>query len=176
MATIPMCTQSPLGCLPTVREANKVRDAIPLHRIAEVRAQQGMSLRAISRRSGVDIHELKQQELPDSNLTLIDLIRWAKALEVPVENLIVDNDSELSDPVQSRAALVKVMKTVVALTEVAASPRVSRLTTMLREQLIELMPELTEIGGWPNFGSRRPPDQQGRIGENPINVQSLRLD
>lgn len=176
MATIPMCTQSPLDCLPTVREANKVRDAVPLHRIAEVRAQQGVSLRAISRRSGVDIHELKRQELPDSNLTLIDLIRWAKALEVPVENLIVDNDSELSDPVQSRAALVKVMKTVVALTEVAASPRVARLTTMLREQMIELMPELAEIGGWPNFGSRRPPDQQGRIGENPIDVQSLRLD
>ena len=176
MATIPMCTQSPLDCLPTVREANKVRDAVPLHRIAEVRAQQGVSLRAVSRRSGVDIHELKRQESPDSNLTLIDLIRWAKALEVPVENLIVDHDSELSDPVQSRAALVKVMKTVVALTEVAASPRVARLTTMLREQMIELMPELAEIGGWPNFGSRRPPDQQGRIGENPIDVQSLRLE
>ncbi len=176
MATIPMCNQSTLDCLPTVREANKVRDAVPLHRIAEVRAQQGVSLRAISRRSGVDIHELKRQELPDSNLTLIDLMRWAKALEVPIENLMVDNDSELSDPVQSRAALVKVMKTVVALTEVAASPRVARLTTMLREQMIELMPELAEIGGWPNFGSRRPPDQQGRIGENPIDVQSLRLE
>lgn len=176
MATIPMCNQSPLDCLPTVREANKVRDAVPLHRIAEVRAQQGVSLRAISRRSGVDVNELKRQELPDSNLTLIDLIRWAKALEVPIENLMVDNDSELSDPVQSRAALVKVMKTVVALTEVAASPRVARLTTMLREQMIELMPELAEIGGWPNFGSRRPPDQQGRIGENPIDVQSLRLE
>jgi len=176
MATIPMCAQSSLDCLPTVREANKVRDAVPLHRIAEVRAQQGISLKAISRRSGVDVQELKQQELPDSNLTLVDLIRWAKALEVPIENLIVDHDSELSDPVQSRAALVKVMKTVVALTEVAASPRVVRLTTMLREQMIELMPELAEIGGWPNFGSRRPPDQQGRIGENPIDVKSLRLE
>jgi len=176
MATIPMSTQSSLDCLPTVREANQVRDAVPLHRIAEVRAQQGLSLRAISRRSGVDVQELKQQELPDSNLTLVDLIRWAKALEVPIENLIVDHDSELSDPVQSRAALVKVMKTVVALTEVAASPRVVRLTTMLREQMIELMPELAEIGGWPNFGSRRPPDQQGRIGENPIDVKSLRLE
>ncbi len=176
MATIPMCTQSSLDCLPTVREASKSCGALSLHRIAEVRAQQGLSLRAISRRSGVDIQDLKQQELPDSNLTLIDLTRWAKALEVPIENLIVDHDSELSDPVQSRAAMVKVMKTVVALTEVAASPRVARLTTMLREQLIELMPELAEIGGWPNFGSRRPSDQQGRIGENPIDVQNLRLE
>ncbi len=176
MATIPVCTHSSLDCLPTVREASKMRDVAQLHRIAEVRAQQGLSLRAIARRTGVDLQELKRQELPDSNLTLIDLTRWAKALEVPIENLIVDHDSELSDPVQSRAAMVKVMKTVVALTEVAASPRVVRLTTMLREQMIELMPELAEIGGWPNFGSRRPPDQQGRIGENPIDVQSLRLE
>ncbi len=176
METIPVCTHSSLDCLPTVREASKIRDIVQLHRIAEVRAQQGLSLRAIARRTGVDLQELKRQELPDSNLTLIDLTRWAKALEVPIENLIVDHDSELSDPVQSRAAMVKVMKTVVALTEVAASPRVVRLTTMLREQMIELMPELAEIGGWPNFGSRRPPDQQGRIGENPIDVQSLRLE
>jgi hypothetical protein len=47
---------------------------------------------------------------------------------------------------------------------------------MLREQLIELMPELAEIGGWPNYGSRRPPDQQGRIGENPIDMHVLGLD
>ena len=63
MATVPMCTQSTLGCLPTVREANNVRDAVPLHRIAEVRAQQGVSLRAISRRSGVDIQDLRQQDV-----------------------------------------------------------------------------------------------------------------
>ena len=176
MATIPMCTQSCIDCVPTVREASKLCDALPLHRIAEVRVQQELTLRAISRRSGVDVQDLKQQELPDSNLTLIDLTRWAKALEVPIENLIVDNDFELSDPVQSRAAMVKVMKTVVALTEVVASPRVARLTTMLREQLIELMPELAEIGGWPNYGSRRPSDQHGRIGENPIIVQHLQLD
>jgi len=176
MATIPMCSQSSLDCLPTGREANKECDAHSLHRIAEVRGQQGLSLRSISRRSGIDVQQLKQQELPGSNLTLVDLTRWAQALEVPIENLIVDHDSELSDPVQSRAAMVKVMKTVVALTEVATSPRVQRLTTMLREQLIELMPELAEIGGWPNFGSRRPPDQLGRIGENPIEVLHLRLD
>ena len=72
--------------------------------------------------------------------------------------------------------MIKVMKTVVALTEVASSPRVSRLTTMLREQLIEIMPELAEIGGWPNFGSRREPDQLGRIGENPIILDDLRLE
>jgi hypothetical protein len=109
-------------------------------------------------------------------LTLTDLYRWQEALEVPVENLLVDHDESLSTPIQTRAAMVKVMKTVVALSEVASSPRAARLATMLREQLIELMPELAEIGGWPNYGSRRPPDQQGRIGENPIDMHVLGLD
>jgi transcriptional regulator with XRE-family HTH domain len=176
MATIPMCSQSP-DCLPTVREASKTCDSKkPLHRIAEVRLQQGVSLRGVSRRIGVDVRDLKQQELPDSNLTLSELYRWQEALEVPIENLLVDNDASLSSPIQTRAAMVKVMKTVVALTEVASSPRTARLATMLREQMIELMPELAEIGGWPNYGSRRPPDQQGRIGENPIAVQHLSLE
>jgi len=177
MATIPVCAQSAIDCVPTVREAKNERCDTPLlHRIAEVRRQQGLSLKSISQRTGVEVRILQRQELPDSNLSLIDLIRWQKALEVPVENLLVDHDSELSAPIRSRASMIKVMKTVVALTEVASSPRVSRLTTMLREQLIEIMPELAEIGGWPNFGSRREPDQLGRIGENPIILDDLRLE
>ena len=64
MATIPVCSQSTSDCLPTVREANPFCDAPSLHRIAEVRNQQGLSLRAISRRSGVDVQTLRQQELP----------------------------------------------------------------------------------------------------------------
>jgi transcriptional regulator with XRE-family HTH domain len=176
MANDSVRKRSSVDSLQTEREANKSCDATSMHRIAEVREQQGISLRAISRRTGVDVRDLKQQESPESNLTLADLYRWQEALEVPIENLLVDHDLELSDPIQKRAAMVKIMKTVVALTEVASSPRITRLTAMLRGQMIELMPELAEIGGWPNFGSRRPPDQQGRIADNPINTLSLSLD
>ncbi len=176
MATVTLCDQPTVGCLPRVGEATKSCEAVSLHRIAEVRAQQGISLRAISRRTGIDVRDLKQQEAPESDLSLSELYRWQQALEVPVEHLLVDHDGELSEPIQSRAAMVKIMKTVVALTEVASSPRVVRLATMLREQMIALMPELTEIGGWPNYGSRRPPDHQGRIADNPISIQHLSLD
>ncbi len=34
---------------------------------------------------------------------------------------------------------------------------------MLREQMIEMMPELAEIGGWPNYGIVGPSDHQGRL-------------
>lgn len=173
MATVASGSQSLTDCVPAVCGHDRTRDGAELHRIAEVRAQQGISLRAVARRTGMDVRELKRQELPNANLTLEELYRWQAALDVPVGNLLVDRDQELSQSVQSRAALVKVMKTVVALQDVATSPRVARLTEMLREQLIELMPELAEVGGWPTFGSRRPPDQIGRIAANPIPIDSL---
>jgi transcriptional regulator with XRE-family HTH domain len=173
MATIACSLQSATDCGAVVRGHDRARDVTEYHRIAEVRAQQGLSLRAIARRTGLEVRELKQQELSTTNLSLEDLYRWADALEVPVSNLLIDQDQELSEPVRSRASLVKVMKTVVALNEVTTSPRIARMTQMLREQLIEMMPELAEVGGWPTFGSRRPPDQVGRIAANPIPIDSL---
>ena len=154
----------------------RIEEDQPLHRIAEVRTQQGLSLRAISRRTGIDIRDLKQHEVSTTDLSLRDLLRWAAALDVPVGNLLIDRDHELSNSVRDRAALVKIMKTVVAIQEIAASPRVARLTEMLREQLLAMMPELEEVGGWPNYGSRRPQDHVGRIAANPINVDNLSLE
>jgi transcriptional regulator with XRE-family HTH domain len=162
--------------VPIAKHQDDGAPSIALHRIAKVREQQGQSLQALSKRMGIDVRELMQQELPDSNLTLLDLYRWQKELDVPIQHLLIDEDDSLSETTQTRAALVKLMKTVVALTEVATAPRVVRLTAMLREQLIAMMPELAEIGGWPNYGSRRPPDELGRIVENPIDVSSLNIE
>jgi hypothetical protein len=68
------------------------------------------------------------------------------------------------------------MKTVAAIAEVATTPRVSRMVMMLREQLLELMPELKEVSAWPNYGQRRAPNQVGKIGESPIITSQLGLD
>lgn len=176
MATVADGVHSEMDELRAICGATRARNVPRLHRIAEVRAQQGLSLRSISRRIGVEVRELKQQEQPNCNLTLEQLYQWQEALEVPVENLLVDRDQDLSESVQTRAALIKVMKTVVALREVATSTRVVRMAEMLREQLMEMMPELADVGGWPNYGSRRPLDQIGRIASNPISVQSLSID
>jgi transcriptional regulator with XRE-family HTH domain len=176
MATIPCNTQTDPDCSCAGCNHLRVHEKKPLHRIAEVRAQQGLSLRAIARRTGIDLQVLKQQEEPTTDLSLRDLIRWAEALEVPVNNLLVDRDHELSSSVRDRAALVKIMKTAVALQEVATSPRVARLSEMLREQLLAMMPELVEVGGWPTYGSRRPQDHVGRIAANPIHIDDLSLE
>ncbi len=141
------------------------------HRIAEVRAQQGVSLRTVSRRTGIDVKELRRQENPQTNLTLSELICWQEALEVPLVDLLEDDCQALSRPVKERAKMVRIMKTVVSLCEVCEkNQRLSRLTAMLREQLLDLMPELTDVGGWPQCGSRRGVDVLGRIFLEPVSV------
>ena len=44
---------------------------------------------------------------------------------------------------------------------------------LLTEQLLEIMPELKEVSGWPAVGHRRRADEVGRIGENPISEDWL---
>lgn len=142
-----------------------------LHRVAEVRQQQGLSLRTVARRTGVDLKELRRQEEPATDMMLSELLLWQKALEVPLVDLLEDESQALSRPVKERAKMVRIMKTVVSLSEVCeGNPRLGRLTSMLREQLLELMPELAEIGGWPQCGSRRGADVMGRIFHEPIAV------
>jgi transcriptional regulator with XRE-family HTH domain len=163
-----------------VNESNSnsltLRERTKYHRIGEVRAEQGVSLRSVSRRTGIEIRILKQQEDPYTNLTIQELQVWQRALDVPLADLLVDNNSRLSQPVQQRAQLVKIMKTTAAIQEVSTSPRVNRLVTMLKEQLEELMPELKEVSAWPNYGQRRAPNQLGKIGEMPIITSHLSLD
>jgi hypothetical protein len=48
-----------------------------------------------------------------------------------------------------------------------------RLVTMLREQMVELMPELAEVGSWPQFGSRRSASSVARVLEQEINLSQI---
>ncbi len=146
-----------------------------LQRVAEARKQQGFSLRTISRRTGIDMRTLRAHESPAADLKLSELHAWQMALEVPMVDLIEDESQPLSRPVRERATLVRIMKTAVALKEAGGTARIQRLADMLCEQLVELMPELADIGGWPQHGSRRP-DNSSRMLEQQIDVSALRLD
>lgn len=136
------------------------------HRIAEVRQQQGVSVRSAARRMGVPMEQVRREERPDTNLTLVDLARWQKALEVPLVDLLVDNNSPLSAPVLKRAKWLRLMKTVKALAELKASAAVSRMAEMLEQQVLEVMPELEDVGAWHSVGQRRTQDEMGRIVED----------
>ena len=142
----------------------------PVNRIAYVREQQEMTLRSVSRHTGVDVRTLRKQEKPTANLTLTELANWSKALDVPVTSLIEEPESTLENPVKKRAAMVRIMRSAMSIHNEAESDKMSALAETLVSQLVELMPELDGLAAWPQYGQRRGPDEVGRVAERPLRV------
>jgi transcriptional regulator with XRE-family HTH domain len=139
-----------------------------LQKLSAARRRQGLSVRCVAQRLGRTVTEVRTQEDESSDLLISELYRWQQALEVPVEELLSEPGDSLSPRVQMRAQLLKVMKTAMAIRRQARSEAERRLGRLLIEQLLEIMPELKEVSGWPAVGHRRRADEMGRIGENPI--------
>jgi transcriptional regulator with XRE-family HTH domain len=137
----------------------------PLHRIAEARRQQGISARSAARRMRTTMDQVRRQEDPHCDLPLSELYRWQRALQVPVSELLVDCEAPLSEPILTRARLLRVMKTVRAIKESAGTAPIQRFASMLEQQLIELMPELKDVDAWHSVGQRRSPNELGRAAD-----------
>ena len=138
------------------------RNGPALHRISEVRRQQGISLRSAARRMNADISQLKQEERETTDLRLSDLYRWQQALEVPVTDLLAEQTEPLSRPVMLRAQMVRVMKTAGAILEQSEATDTQAMAQTLVAQLVEIMPELAEVSPWHTVGQRRSLDDYGR--------------
>lgn len=137
----------------------------PLNRIAEVRQEQGISLRSAARHLQLDIATVRAQEDPHADLKLSDLLKWQQLLEVPLADLLVDPGTALSRPVLERARMVRLMKTAAAIAEQSKAQGVQRMATMLVEQLVEIMPELADVSPWHSVGQRRSLTEYGRVVE-----------
>ncbi len=133
----------------------------PLHRLAAVRRLQGISRRTVARRLGVDLGTVRRQEQPSCDLLLSELYRWQEVLEVPVGELLAEADDELATPVLKRAQLVRMMKTALAILEVAREEPIRRMAQTLVDQFVEIMPELREVSPWHSVGRRRRRDEMG---------------
>jgi transcriptional regulator with XRE-family HTH domain len=158
---------STLGHLPVPQVP--VASARPaLHRIADVRKRQGVSVRSVARRMHTSIDQVRRQEEPGCDLLLSELLRWQQALEVPLSDLLVESESPLSEPILTRARLLRIMKTVKAIQETATSNSIQRFAAMLEQQLIEVMPELKDVSAWHSIGQRRSPNELGRTAERPL--------
>lgn len=140
----------------------------PLHRISEVRQEQGVSVRTAARRMGTDSRSVKAQEQPTSDLRLSQLFQWQQVLDVPIEDLLREPGIPLSRPVMERARMIRLMKTVMSIRENSESLAVERLAQVLVEQLVEIMPELAEVSPWHHVGQRRSLDEVGRVAERTI--------
>ena len=171
MCTEPPLGEAPLSTEPPSGEAPVVTKSLPgkatpagrpLHRIAEVRKQQGMSLRTVARHMNSDVRQVRNQELPTTDLSLTELYGWQDALGVPVAELLVESSDPLSSSVQHRAQMIKVMKTAAAIRDKAESVSLQRLTETLIGQLLDIMPELEGVNPWPTVGQRRSLEDYGQ--------------
>lgn len=145
-----------------------------LHRIADVRRQQGVTLRNVARRLGIALAVVRRQEQADCDLRISDLHRWQQVLEVPVAELLVEGDGQLSGPVLQRSRMVKLMKTAAALRERTAGAPFARIVDMLIEQILEIMPELADVTPWHTVGPRRTLEDLGRTGRCPVPEEVFR--
>jgi len=132
------------------------------HRISEVRRLQGVTLRNVSRRLGLPLAVVRRQEESDCDLRLSDLLKWQTVLEVPVAELLVEDEGQLSGPVLQRSRMVKLMKTAAAIRERTEGTTAGRMVSMLIDQILELMPELADVTPWHSVGPRRSLGDVGR--------------
>ena len=133
-----------------------------MHRIADVRHRQGVTLRNVARRLGIEMAVVRRQEQPDCDLRISEVMRWQEVLEVPIAELLVEADGQLSGPVLERSRMVKLMKTAAALRERTRGTPVGRIVDMLVDQILEIMPELADVTPWNTVGQRRTLDDVGR--------------
>jgi transcriptional regulator with XRE-family HTH domain len=124
----------------------------PLHRISEVRKREGISLRSVSRRWKMEVSRVRELEDENNDLSLSELYQWQQILDVPVAELLIDEDQPLSAPILRRAQMIRLMKTAATLTTNSRSPQVQSLAQNLMDQLAEMMPELNNIGPWQEDG------------------------
>ena len=145
-----------------------------LNRVAEVRKEQGVSLRSVARQMGKTVSKVRAEEDETNDMSVSQLMQWQEILGVPLQDLLVDPSPTLSQPVLDRARLVRVMKTAAALKETTdPNSGPCRLAVMLVQQLIEIMPELEHISAWHTVGQRRSLDEYGRIVERRISDDLL---
>ena len=119
-----------------------------LNCIAEVRQRQGMTLRTVARRWNLDVSDVRRMEHPTNDIRISELHAWQRLLEVPLHELLVDSELPLSPPIYQRAQFLRLMKTVVTLRDKSSDAEVSHLIERLLQQILEIMPELKDVGPW----------------------------
>jgi transcriptional regulator with XRE-family HTH domain len=136
--------------------------AQPLHRLAEVRRLQGVSCRTLARRLNTSVEQIRLQEDEYTDVPVSKLYQWQEALDVPVSELLVESGDPLSTPVLRRAQLVRLMKTARTILERSQQLSIQRMAQVLVDQLVEVMPELSEVSPWPAVGKRRGQHELGQ--------------
>lgn len=147
-----------------------------MHRIREVRENEGITIGAMARRMKRTVSELKRQECEDADLRLSEIYRWQSALKVPLMELLAEPGYGVSAEIRHRAGLTRVAKTARSLLRSSRTPATQRLAESLVEQLVEIMPELEEQGAWPDRGVPKAATELGRVAEQVVDSHWFTMD
>ncbi len=146
----------------------KIQRREVFHRLAEVRNEQGLSLRTVCRRLGDSMNQVRQQECETYDLRISQLYAWQAALEVPLWECIFAPVDGLEANVGSRAAMLvsaKLLKSILEPDNVFGEAKV--LLELLVGQISECFPDfsgyMAEIGAMHTVGQRRSTDELGAI-------------
>lgn len=147
------------------------------HRVATVRKLEGMSAARAATRLGVPVSHIERLEDEHLDLPISLLYAWHRALEVPMAELMLEGSDGALGAIWDRARLLKAMKTVASIREVADDPEIKRMATNLRNELLQVMPELDEVKAWPRAGTpRKPHECLGRILDKPFSDLNVPFD
>jgi len=116
-----------------------------MHRLLEARTNQNVSIRTVSRVLGITVDQVKTQEHPSFDLRISELHEWQKVLKIPISELLVEAEGQLSGPVLDRSRMVRLMRTALELRGNPNKDKISALTQMIIDQILEIMPELSEM-------------------------------
>ena len=93
---------------------------------------------------------------------------------MPVAELLVEGDGQLSGPVLARSRMVKLMKTAAAIRERSRDPSITQMVAMLVEQILEIMPELADVTPWHTVWQLRTRDELGRTAQMVVPEETFR--
>lgn len=134
-----------------------------LHRLKAVRRREGVSQSTVARRLGIPISQVKLQEEETSDLPLSTLRQWREVLQVPMSELVSEDEESLSGPIMQRAKLVRLMKTARAIQQRARQESIRRMGEVLVDQLVQIMPELEDVTPWAEHGQPRTLSELGQV-------------
>ncbi len=131
-----------------------------IHRLAEIRRREGISVRAMARRLGITSSEVRRQERSFTDIPLRVLADWAAALRMPVAELVADAADGLPPHLQRRANLLRAMKDARAIQRRAKEKTIRLFAADIVELLLAVMPELIEVAAEQEPSAKR----QQRLG------------
>lgn len=147
----------------------------PLHRIAEVMEQEGVSPRGLARRLGATRSSIIKAMDPTNDMKLSELYRLQGALQVPATELLSASYDGLPPAILHRTRLLRMMRTVRSIQEISSEDRIQTLAMQLVEKLTEMMPELEEVPAWPSKGKPRKSHELGAVACNVVPVEMLNV-